>query len=196
MKVFSTFTNFLLCLIATSLFFFSCDGQSSEVDSSVLTDSARLNENYRLAIKEQFSDIQNNENYKKAIQTQFLEINDFERGLEEAKNAYREEEERIIAEAESNLTEEDAAPYGYNQWGEPYASRDWKNLDEALMEFDKARLNYIKALDIRDPMAIMYYHQRMKLEIENCLYYANNIGDIQLINKLKEYKWWVDNLEY
>ncbi len=95
-----------------------------------------------------------------------------------------------------NQSSQNPAPYGYNKYGEPYVSKDAKNLDKALDEFEKARQGYINATQSRNPMDLMFYHQRMKQEIENCLYYAKGLGDREIINKLKGYERWVDNLKY
>jgi len=88
------------------------------------------------------------------------------------------------------------APYGYDGDGVPYASRDHKNLDKALDKFEKARQGYINATYSRNPMDLMYYHQCMKNEIGNCLRYARNIGDRDIIEEMKRLDRMVDNLEY
>ena len=109
----------------------------------------------------------------------------------------KEEEERErAAAAEQERLEKESAPYGYNEYGEPYASRDHKNLDKALKSFEEARQGYINATYSRNPMDLMFYHQRMKNEIENCLYYARSIGDRDIINEIERLNRQVDNLQY
>lgn len=167
-----------IVILICSVSFFSCTGQSQDSDSIIpMADSVNTDENYKTALHEQLSEIKQENERAEQHEKEMLD---------------KWENER---ETETYQTKEEAAPYGYNQWGEPYASLDYKNLDIALDAFEKARLNYIKALDVRDPMAIMYYHQQMKLEIDNCLYYANSIGDMRIIKKLKEYERMVDNLD-
>lgn len=114
-----------------------------------------------------------------------------ERLEQERKKQERIEQERIEHERRLN-----SAPYGYDQWGVPYASLDQKNLAEALDEYDKARLGYIKATTTGDYWDLMYYHQCMKRQIENCLFYAKSLGDEKLIYELKKMERDVDNLGF
>lgn len=107
----------------------------------------------------------------------------------------RQEEEKANAKIQNNTQKE--APYGYNEWGEPYASLDDKKFDKALDDFNEARLGYMSALDSRDVWGAAYYHNLMKLKIEDCLYYAKITGSSpEIIKKLKEYERTVDNLPY
>lgn len=173
----------LLFIIFGSFVLFSCGGQSPKSDS-IKGESIRVTDNgdeeYRQALREHLDDIST---------TNEAESLEYEKAEEKRK---REE----IAERETAQAEKNQAPYGYNQWGEPYASQDHKNLDKALDEFEKARQGYINATYGGNPMDLMYYHQRMKQKIEDCLFYARSIGDRGIINKLKEYERMVDNLEY
>ncbi len=163
----------------------SCTGQSPKTDS-IIEDSIPVsdnsNEKYSQALQDYFEDITtSNETAKK----------EFEKAKEKRRKEAIAERESETAQAERNR-----APDGYNQWGEPYASQDHKNLDKALDEFEKAKQCYIDASYSRNPMNLMFYHQRMKQKIEDCLFYAKRIGDRTIINKLREYERMVDNLEY
>lgn len=161
----------------------SCSGQSPKTDS-IIEDSIPVSDN-------------SNEKYSQALQDYFEDITTSnETAKKEFEKAKEKRRKEAIAERETAQAEKSQAPYGYNQWGEPYASQDHKNLDKALDEFEKARQGYITATYGGNPMDLMYYHQRMKQKIEDCLFYARSIGDRGIINKLKEYERMVDNLEY
>lgn len=169
----------LWVIILGSIVFFSCNGRSEQLSKSdsIIEDSIPVSEN-------------SNETYRQAFREHIDDINTTN---EAEKRAFEKRKKEEMAEAQA---ERNQAPYGYNQWGEPYASRDHKNLDEALGEFEKARQGYINATYGGNPMDLMYYHQRMKQKIEDCLFYAKRIGDMTIINKLREYERMVDNLEY
>lgn len=98
--------------------------------------------------------------------------------------------------SEQEPIEQNPAPYGYDEDGVPYPSLDHKKLDEAFEKFSNARDNYLYALNFGDPMNMMFNRQTMKREIEKCVYYAKNIGDTKIIEMMKGFSMWVDNLQY
>ena len=177
MRNYRIFPTLLICLIGTFLLV-ACGGQST--DSESVSTSAASDNAFKQALQEQVSDMKD----------------DKDKAAQQWKELEEEEERERAAAADQERLEKESAPYGYNEYGEPYASQDYKNLDKALDEFEKARQGYINATYTKNPMDLMLYHKQMKLEIENCLFYAKSIGDRKIINKLKEYERMVDNLEY
>jgi hypothetical protein len=174
---FHYFNCFLVFLFGT-LMFLSCGGNSQKTDE-LASAKEKADESFRNALRENLSDV---------ATTNEIAEQEYERA--------KAEQEQLELQYTEPEREVDAAPYGYNQWGEPYANQDEKNLDKALDEYEKARQGYIDATYSSNPMDLMYYHQRMKQQIENCLFYAKRIGNRDIINKLKAIEREVDNLEF
>lgn len=184
MKTFHFFSTILVLLLDTSLLL-SCGSQTKESES--ISTSATSDNVFKQELQEQVSDIMDENN--KAEQ-QWKELEE-ERKAEEKAAQKQLERERLEQERRAS-----AAPYGYDKDGVPYASQDWKNLDKAFERFEKARQGYINATYSRNPMDLMYYHQRMKLEIGSCLGIAKRIGDKDIIEEMKKLDRQVDNLKY
>jgi flagellar biosynthesis GTPase FlhF len=177
MRNYRIFPTLLICLIGTFLLV-ACGGQST--DSESVSTSAASDNAFKQALQEQVSDMKD----------------DKDKAAQQWKELEEEEERERAAAAEQERLEKESAPYGYNEYGEPYASRDHKNLDKALNRFEEARQGYINATYSRNPMDLMFYHKRMKNEIEDCLYYARSIGDRDIINEIERLNRQVDNLQY
>lgn len=108
-----------------------------------------------------------------------------ERIEQEQQEKERIEQERKKQELEQYRLEqerrENAAPYGYNEYGEPYDSEESARLDKRLTDWENARNDFFMT---DNPLEKMLYQQRMRYAIDDCCRLAKEIGNRQLLAEM------------
>lgn len=94
-----------------------------------------------------------------------------------------EEQKTQYGSSNTGRGNNNVAPYGYNEYGEPYASKEHARLDKCYNEWSNAYRNFRTTTD---PWDKIYYQQQMKLKIEDCCSLAKKLGDKPLIDKMEE----------
>lgn len=104
---------------------------------------------------------------------------------QEQREKERIEQERKKQELEQYRLEqerrENAAPYGYNEYGEPFDSKESAQLDKRLTDWENARNDFFMT---DNPLEKMYYQQQMRRAIYDCCELAKQIGDRRILAEM------------